>query len=346
MNVTIKDVARKAGVAPSTVSRVIANSPKISQNTKEKVRKVMDELGYHPNLLARNLVKRSTRTIGIVMKESSRHSLYDPFFPEALKGMGDLLHDREYSILMTTGETKEEIFQDVVKMVAGQNVDGIIMLYSEDDDPILQRLLQRQFPFVMIGKPTTQIDQVMFVDNDNVKAARDMTEHLISHGHRHIAYVGGDPKFEVHKDREQGYTEALTLSGIHKKSIFRMDIAKQSGEKVVNDLLAMEDCPTAILTTDELMAMSILSALYERGLRVPDDFSLTTFMYSLLSELSSPPLTTVDIHPFQLGFEAAKTLIDLIENPHMMKRNILVPTRIVKRVSCGIVKDDKELLNH
>ncbi|OMP68198.1 LacI family DNA-binding transcriptional regulator [Domibacillus epiphyticus] len=344
MAVTIKDVAKKAQVAPSTVSRVIADHPKITQETKDKVRKVMEELGYHPNLLARNLVKKSSQTIGIVMKESSKHSVYDPFFPAALKGMSDLLHERNYSISLSTGETNEEIYGDVVKMVQGKNVDGIIMLYSRDDDPVLQHLLKQDFPFVMIGKPTTHINQIMYVDNDNVKAARNVTEYLLSIGHRRIAYVGGDPAFEVHKDRQQGYTEALTMAGIQEKTIFQAMITKESGEEVVEALLKMENRPTAIITTDELMSMSILSSLYAKGLRVPDDISLTSFMDSLISELSSPPLTTVDIQPFQLGYEAAKTLIDLLENPDMMKRNILVPTSIVERQSCKKITINKELL--
>jgi DNA-binding LacI/PurR family transcriptional regulator len=339
MAVTIKDVAKKAKVAPSTVSRVIADNPKITQETKEKVRKVMNELGYHPNLFARNLVKQSSQTIGIIMKESTPHTLSDPFFPAALNGMSDLLRDREYSILMTTGKSEQEIYEQVVKIVQGKNADGIIMLYSRDDDPVLQHLLKRNFPFVMIGKPTSHINEIMYVDNDNVKAARNMTEYLLSLGHEHIAYVGGDPVFEVHKDRQQGYSEALQRAGIKEKTIFQTDVTKKSGEEVVDELLKMEYRPTALITTDELMSMSILSALYAKGLRVPDNISLTSFMGSLISELSSPPITTVDIHPFQLGYEAAKTLVDLLENPGMMKRNILVPTSIIERQSCEKIKE-------
>ncbi|MGG3449812.1 LacI family DNA-binding transcriptional regulator [Domibacillus aminovorans] len=344
MAVTIKDVAKKAQVAPSTVSRVLSDHPKITQETKEKVRKVMEELGYHPNLLARNLVRQSSQTVGIIMKESSEHSLFDPFFPAVLKGMSDLLHDREYSILMTTGETNEEIYQDVVKMVQGKNVDGLIMLYSRDEDPILEHLLKRKFPFVMIGKPATHIDEIMYVDNDNVKAARDMTQYLLSIGHKRIAYVGGNPKFEVHKDREQGYREALQISGIQETIIFQTSATRESGKELVDKLLKMEKRPTAILTTDELKCMSILSALYAESLRVPDDISITTFMDSLISELSSPPLTTMDIHPFQLGYEAAKTLVELLENPNMMRRNILVPTSLVKRQSCKKLTMNEETL--
>ncbi|WP_046174303.1 LacI family DNA-binding transcriptional regulator [Domibacillus indicus] len=334
MAVTIKDVAKRAQVAPSTVSRVIADHPKITQETKEKVRKVMQELGYHPNLLARKLVTQSSQTIGIIRKTSSKRSLSDPFFPVALQGMSDLLHEKKYSVLMTCGESDEEIYHEVVNMVQGKSVDGMIMLYSQDNDPVLQLLLEQDFPFVMIGRPTDHIDKVMYVDNDNVKAARDITDYLIRAGHEYIAYVGGDPRFEVHKDREQGYKQALKLADIQSELLFRKEISRDSARETVAEILEMNPRPTAIVTTDELMGMSLLSALYERGIRVPDEMAITTFMDSMLSELSSPPMTTVDIHAFQLGFEAAKTLVDLLEKPDMMKRNILVPTSIVVRESC------------
>ncbi len=344
MGVTIKDVAKRAKVAPSTVSRVIADHPKITQETKERVRRIMDELGYHPNLLARNLVRQSSQTIGIVTKETTKHSLYDPFFPAALKGMGNLLHEKDYSIQLTTGETKEEIYQEVVKMVQGKNVDGIIVLYSRDDDPVLTYLLDCDFPFVMLGKPTVHVNEIMYVDNDNVKAAREITEHLLSIGHRQIAYIGGDLKFEVHKDREQGYREALQMAGVQETLIFRESITKESGEKIVEQLLKMKHRPTAVVTTDELMCLSILSALYAKGLRVPEDIAITTFTDSLISELASPPLTTVNINPFQLGYEAAKSLVELLQDPDMMKRNILVPTSIVTRESCKKITENEAVI--
>lgn len=343
MAVTIKDVAKRAQVAPSTVSRVIADHPKITQETKEKVRKIMQELGYHPNLLARKLVTQSSQTIGIIRKTSSKHSLSDPFFPAALQGMSDLLHQKEYSILMTSGESDEDIYREVVNMVQGKSVDGMIMLYSQDDDPVLKLLLEQNFPFVMIGKPTEHIDRVMYVDNDNVKAARDITDYLIRAGHQHIAYVGGDPRFEVHKDREQGYKQALKLANIQTKMLFRKEVSREAARETISEMLKMSPRPTAIVTTDELMAMSLLSALYEQQIRVPDEISITTFMDSMLSELSSPPMTTVDIHAFQLGYEAAKTLVDLLENPNMMKRNILVPTSIVVRESCEKISENEAI---
>lgn len=120
MGVTIKDVAKEAGVSSSTVSRVISDSPMISERTKRKVRQIMDDMGFHINENARNLVRQSTNTIGIVMKSSASESLHDPFFPEVLRGISSWCHKQDFSISLTTGESEEAIFQDVVKMVRGK----------------------------------------------------------------------------------------------------------------------------------------------------------------------------------------------------------------------------------
>lgn len=131
MSVTIKDVAKQANVSPSTVSRVISDSNKISEKTKKRVRKVMEEMGYHINLNARVLVQKSTQTIGIVMKHSASQTLENPFFPELLRGISAECNEKEYSILLTTGNSEEAIFDEVKKLVMGKRVDGIIVIYSK-----------------------------------------------------------------------------------------------------------------------------------------------------------------------------------------------------------------------
>src|SRR5699024_6882446 len=134
MAVTIKDVAKKANVSPSTVSRVISDSPRISEQTKRKVRRVMEEMGYHLNYNARVLAQQKTRTIGVVMKKSSSDSLHDPFFPEVLRAISTYCNNEDDSIMLTTGESEEEIFEDVVKMVRGRRVDGIIVTYCKREE--------------------------------------------------------------------------------------------------------------------------------------------------------------------------------------------------------------------
>src|SRR5699024_460489 len=156
MNVTIKDVAKRANVAPSTVSRVISDSPKISDKTKRKVQKVMDELGYHINLTARDLVQQSSKTIGIVMKNSTGEMLQSSFFPDVIRGITDLARKRGFSISLITGDSEETIFNDTVEKVRGKRVDGMIVLYSKADDKVVPFLIDSGLPFVMIGRPVSR----------------------------------------------------------------------------------------------------------------------------------------------------------------------------------------------
>jgi DNA-binding LacI/PurR family transcriptional regulator len=345
MSITIKDVAKKAGVAPSTVSRVISDSSTISEETKKKVRKVMDELGYHLNLNARILVQKSSQTVGIVMKNSTSASLLNPVFPELLNGISDYCNKQDFSICLTSGKSEEEIFQDTVKIVRGKKVDGIIVMYSKKDDKVVPYLLECGIPFVVIGKPAYETNKIMYVDNDNVLAAKEATDHLINLGHKRIGFIAGDPRFEVSKSRFNGYRESLSENNIditdgYVKN-FPIDQNEQ-GKQVVKNLMRLPEPPTALLVSDDLHALFVLLVLRELNLKVPEDVSVLAFNNTVMSKLSSPPLTSVNIQTYQLGNEAARCLIDLIKDPDMAKKSVIIPTTIEERESCSVYKETTE----
>ena len=239
MSVTIKDVAMQANVAPSTVSRVISDSPLISEKTKVKVRKVMDEMGYHLNYNAQMLALRSTKTIGIVMKNSTKESMHTSFFPEVIGGISALCSKYDFSISLTTGESEEEIFNDTVKMVRGKRVDGMIVLYSKKDDKVVPYLIESGIPFVVIGKPIIESSKIMFVDNDNVQAAKEATDYLINLGHEHISFIGEDEQFEVGEARLNGFSQALREKGIAVPEgyIRYMEFELEKGKQINDELM-------------------------------------------------------------------------------------------------------------
>ncbi|NRG44928.1 LacI family DNA-binding transcriptional regulator [Bacillus sp. CRN 9] len=337
MSVTIKDVAKKAGVAPSTVSRVIAESPKISKETKKKVRKVMDELGYHLNLNARNLVQKSTKTIGIVLKNSASQSLLNPVFPEILNGISAFCHQEDFSIILTSGSSEEEIFQDTVKIVQGKKVDGIIVMYSKKDDKVVPYLSECGIPFLVIGKPVFGLNEVMYVDNDNVFAAKQATDYLIKLGHRQIAFISAAPNYEVSVSRCYGYKLALTENNLEIKESYIKSFQieqKDPGKQAVTELMQMTEPPTALLIADDLQAMLVLLILRELKIKVPEDVSIVAFNNTIISRLSSPPLTSVNIQTYQLGYEAARCLIEQIKEPDSSKKSVIIPTNMEERESC------------
>ncbi|MFZ3589186.1 LacI family DNA-binding transcriptional regulator [Bacillus sp. DJP31] len=336
MAVTIKDVAKLASVAPSTVSRVIADSPRISHQTKERVREAMEELGYHPNFNARSLANQTTQAIGIVMPSSADKVFQNPFFPEVLRGISTIAHGQEYALYMSTGETEDEIFEGVVKMVQGKRVDGIVLLYSRVDDEIISYLQKRDFPFTVIGKPFKDSESISHVDNDNYKAAKEVTEFFIGLGHDQIGFVGGSLNLVVTIDRLLGYEKALHNSGLQYRDeyIIHEEFLKEGGQEAVKELFALEEPPTALVVADDLMAWGVLNTLDEMGIRVPEDISVVSFNNLMLSEVSRPPLTSVDINIFELGCMAAKCLIEKIQDPTEHVKRVMIPHQLVKRQSC------------
>ncbi|MGM0878363.1 MAG: LacI family DNA-binding transcriptional regulator [Bacillota bacterium] len=336
MAVTIKDVAKVANVTPSTVSRVIANNPRISEKTKKKVRMVMEELGYHPNFKARSLVSGSTQTIGLVMPNSTEKVFQNPFFPEVIRGISKTAHSMEYALLISTGETEEEIFEDVFHMVQGGRVDGVILLYSRINDKVMTFLEEKDFPFTIIGKPYNNIDSTSHVDNDNFSAAKEVTQYLLSLGHRRIGFVAGSLKLMVTIDRKRGYETALLDAGIsiNYDYIVHEEFLMEGGKEAISELLSLKEPPTALVVADDLMAFGMFNTLERMGLRVPDDLSIVSFNNLLLSEVSRPPLTSVDVNIYNLGLQSAKCLIEKIKQPDEPAKRIIIPHKMIERNSC------------
>ena len=341
MSVTIKDVAMRANVAPSTVSRVISDSPLISEKTKVKVRKIMDEMGYHLNYNAQMLALQSTKTIGIVMKNSTKESMHNSFFPEVIRGISALCSKYDFSISLTTGESEEEIFNDVVKMVRGKRVDGMIVLYSKKEDKVVPYLIESGIPFVVIGKPLIESSKIMFVDNDNVQAAKEATDYLLKLGHEKVSFIGEDEQFEVGEARLNGFSQAMRGKELDVPDAYirNMGFDIDKGKQIIAELMKLAEPPTAFVVQNDLNALIVLTALSEMNIKVPDDVSMISFNNSMISKVSNPPLTTVDTQIYQLGYEAASCLIELVKDPAMFKKSVIIPTIILERKSCGIRKN-------
>lgn len=334
--VTIKDVGKVANVSPSTVSRVLANHPKISEATKRKVREAMEKLGYHPNLQARSLVVKSTNTIGIVMPNSAELALENPFFPEVLRGISLKARESHYGIYLTTGASTDEIYQEVVQMVQGKRVDGIILLYSKTNDYIMDYLLKEQFPFTVIGRPFINAERITYVDNDNIYITKQITDYLLGLGHTRIAFVGANMEMVYTIDRLQGLQQSLEQAEVSFDERFVVyDTQLKNGMKEqFSKLLQDPHPPTAIVAADDFVAIELISYAEDLKIAVPEDISIVGFNNIIIGKYIKPSLTTVDINIYQLGVEAAKYLLQLLKEDDFVPRRITVPAKIVERKSC------------
>ena len=336
MAVTIKDVAALAGVSPSTVSRTCKNNPSISEETKERVRKAMAELGYEPNFQASNLASQNSRTIGIILPASAKEVYENSFYLEAIQGISHYCNGRQYMTTIVTGQDEAEILDAVRSMSRSGKVDGFIILYSKKDDPVIDYLFNEGLLYILIGKATQYTNQTIYIDNDNLLAGREAAEYLYQLGHRRIAYLGSDSSLMFSADRKAGYQLALASHQlpVRSESCVEVKNVSENNEEAIRGLLMQKDRPTAILVSDDILAVSLERVCLENHLAIPEDLSIISFNNSLFARLTSPQLTSIDIGAGQLGSEAASQIINHIENPNLLATKIIVPHHLIERDSC------------
>ena len=345
MAVTIKDVAALAGVSPSTVSRTCKNNPSISEETKERVRKAMIELGYEPNFQASNLASQNSRTIGIILPASAKEVYENSFYLEAVQGISHYCNGRQYMTTIVTGQDEAEILDAVRSMSRSGKVDGFIVLYSKKEDPVIDYLFNEGLLYILIGKATQYTNQTIYIDNDNLLAGREATEYLYQLGHRRIAYLGSDSSLIFSADRKAGYQLALASHQLPVRPEYCAEVknASENNEEAIRGLLLQEDRPTAILVSDcsrrGVQAVGRIAELIKEcdmhpHLSIPEDLSIISFNNSLFARLTSPQLTSIDIGAGQLGSEAASQIINHIENPNLPATKIIVPHHLIERDSC------------
>lgn len=297
MAVTIKDVAALAGVSPSTVSRTCKNNPSISEETKERVRKAMAELGYEPNFQASNLASQNSRTIGIILPASAKEVYENSFYLEAIRECSHYCNGRQYMTTIVTGQDEAEILNAVRSMSRSGKVDGFIILYSKKEDPVIDYLFNEGLLYILIGKATQYTNQTIYIDNDNLLAGREATEYLYQLGHRRIAYLGSDSSLMFSADRKAGYQLALASHQLPVRPEYCVEVknVSENNEEAIRGLLMQKDRPTAILVSDDILAVSLERVCLENHLAIPEDLSIISFNNSLFARLTSPQLTSIDI---------------------------------------------------
>ena len=330
MKITIKDVAREAKVATSTVSRVLANSNKISEETKERVNEAIKKLNYIPSVVARGLAKNKTRILAVLLPGEAEVSFENPFFVQAIKGISMCSQREDYYIMYAFNENKENEEEWIKKFTEGNLVDGICLFNVKDNDKTINYLKNKEFPFVVIGRPD-EIKDILWVDNDNFTAMYNLTRRLVELGNKEIAFIGAKSEMNVSKDRLNGYKQALFNKDIKidDKLIIEMDnFSEENGYTAAKHILKNNNV-SAFVTTDDLIAFGVQRAVEELKY---DDISIVGFNNIPLTQYKNPPIASVDINSEKLGIYAIKLLIDKLEN---RKNNgyYVIETRLIERES-------------
>jgi len=339
--VTIRDVARRAGVSIATVSYVLNESAPISQETRARVLAAAAELGYRPSAIARGLRAGQSHTLGYSWHHVPRdqwHPILDPF----LYSIAQAAEFQGYHILtFTQAEYGDPWFPYRELMLTGR-VDGFIISETNRDDPRIRYLLEQDFPFVAFGRANDQWD-FPYVDVDNAAGTRMAVQYLIGLGHRRIAVIAWPEDSLTGSYRLQGYLEAMEEAHLEVDTawIIRTEHAEASGRQAMRMLLALPpDCrPTAVVTMSDLMAIGAMNALYEAGLQPGRDVSVVGFDDVPMAQYLRPPLTTVRQPVAEVGKLVVEMLLRIIRGEPLLSKRVLVQPKLIVRESTGRVEE-------
>lgn len=331
---TIRDVARLAGVSISTVSHLLNGTARVSPGTRDKILKAMKQLNYYPDSRARKLAKGKANTVAVVFLPNPGRSLADPIYLDFISSIGDEINAGGYNVLLYNPRSYDDQMQKVIELSRGKEVDGILLVGNTDPDPCIEYLLEHRFPFVVIGRAP----EAHWIYSDNLGGARQATQHLINLGHERICCIAGLLAMVGGHDRLQGYLQAMEDAKIDVKEawIRSGDFTERGGYQAMQELLATGDF-TAVYCAGDVMASGALRAIRERGLRVPEDIALVSFDNFSMAAYLNPPLTTVRQDTQGLGSKAARLLLEEISEPKEKPVQIMLPTELIVRKSCGML---------
>jgi LacI family transcriptional regulator len=328
---TLHDVARVAGVSIATVSATINHTAYVSPPLQERVRKAIAEVGYHPDAIARSLKTRTTKTLGLIISDIS-----NPFFTSLIRGIEDVANGRGYTLILCNTDERLEKERAYVQLLRSRRVDGVIMAPVGGTEEYVDFDAAAAAPVVFIDRRVpARADAVV---TDNVQGAHDVVRYLIGLGHRRIGVITGLPHISTSEERLAGYQGALQEAGLQSDpSLVKVGSSRlEGGHQAAQELLATAMRPTAIFATNNLMAIGLMRAVAERGLRCPEDISVACFDDFDWASVFHPRLTTVAQPTYEMGSRAAELLLAHLNGSPMIDPQtcVLAPTLVI-RDSCA-----------
>jgi DNA-binding LacI/PurR family transcriptional regulator len=328
----IKEVARRARVSTATVSRTINRIGNVQPRTAERVWKVIESLGYYPNIHARTLVSGKSNLLGLVISDIS-----NPFFPELVKSFEDMALQNNFEVIITDTNYQPARMVSCIRRMLERKVDGVAVMTSEmDQDVVIDEFARRHIPIVFldVGKVKDRISNISVNYGQGVEEA---VSHLVTLGHSRIGFISGPISLRSARTRRDAFLKCLSEFELARDPhlVEEGNHKIDGGERAMRNLLAMPQPPTAVLTSNDLTAIGALRALHIAGLRIPEDMSVVGFDDIDISHTTHPPLTTVRLSRAELGRTAFEALHRAITGEAIRGKKYTLETRLVVRESTG-----------
>jgi LacI family transcriptional regulator len=334
--VTIKDIARMANVSHTTVSRALNDKSRICKETKEKVLSIAKDLNYRPDFIARSLVMKRTKTLGLVMT-----SILNPFYTELAQGIEATAIELGYNVILCCTRSDILIEKQYVNMLRSKGVDGILFTSAHINDPNILELAEEGFPIILVNRRTylpTVREKIDYVGVNNILGGFMAVEHLIRLGHERIGIIGGSSESSVGFERFEGGKKALEAYGLEDMGGYFLDgdFLRSSGYQGGKRFIKMSNPPTAIFAENDYMAFGAYGAIVDEGLRVPEDIALVGFNDIEFTAMKGIELTTIGQKKSEMGAVAVKLLIERIEEEKAgPSREVILEPELIIRKTCG-----------
>jgi LacI family transcriptional regulator len=343
-SVTIDDVARHVGVAKGTVSRVLNNYTDISDATRKRILKAVQDLGYQPSATARNLKRGRQDTLGIVIPVG-HGSGADPFLSEFIDGIARALDDLGLDLLVTTTHSRGHMIETLQRLIARRKVDGFIVTRTEVDDPRIAYLSEHGFPFVAHGRTRDPAGYAWF-DIDNEATFADGVRHLYSLGHERIGFLGGSLELNFALQRRDGYRQGLAALGLrHDPDLETLQaLSEKGGFAGAKALLSLPEPPTALLCATDALAIGAIQFCRKFGLGVGSDVTVIGYDGLPVGEYIDPPLTTFSQSAQEAGGRVARMLVDCLDGKEPTSLQALAKATLIRRASDGAPAKTPEAL--
>jgi LacI family transcriptional regulator len=327
--ITIRDIARLAGVSHTTVSRALNKSPRVAPKTVQKVLAITKAQKYRLNPLARRFARGRSHLIGLIVSD-----IKNPFYAEMARGIEDQARKRGYLVVICSADDQSNALEQYVESVIGAGIEGLIFASAKMTEPVVQNLIEEGFPVVLVNR-RLKAEVGEYVVLDNRKGAYMITQHLIKNGYRKIVIITGPREMSTAMERLDGYLQAMQEANLPcgENAVHHVNFSRKEGFNAANKILALKNRPEAIFGGNDYIAMGIMDAARHLKLRIPEDLAVVG--YDNTGFAKSMGMTTVSQRKYDMGHMAVKILIESIEGktPGTTHRIILEPELILRSSS-------------